>query len=520
MLVIYPSGTLITSEGKKTWAGDIIIDYNNENIVADFPPRIKALGAAKAVVDTGTATLVYCTAYDQGQEPLTYAWIVDGVTTIGDSIYEFVPHATPGQYQVGCKVTGPGELWDTLSAWIEVVEKIMIPPEILQIGASTRKVNLSGTIELNCLAQDRNNDTLTYLWSVGSGYLSAVGNSAVFTAPEAAGNYYIACRVTDTDLMTDTDSIQVLVRDLSILPTGNLIAHYPMNGNAQDVSGNGLHGTAGGVSWIDDKEGTPSDAAHFDGSNDYIHVPNNDLLNFQDALSIACWIKMDQFLAHEQHPVSHGSWQNRYKISIGDQHIRFTVNTSHAIRDLDSETVPIPGRWYHLAVIYNGTDMELWLDGKLDAFTSQSGLIKKTSYDLAFGQNLPGENLYNFKGALDAVSIFDYGLFPSQVMEHMENSLSLGITGPEDMPGKRLRVYPNPVTGADINIMVYSLQPEDITITLFDLSGKQAGVKRYLRTAAEISTCTLPAAMLENGTYILSVAGKDWTGYELIIIIR
>ncbi len=132
--------------------------------------------------------------------------------------------------------------------------------------------------------------------------------------------------------MTATDSIEVMVRDLSVTPTGNLIAHYPLNGNARDASGNALHGTAGGVLWIDDQEGTASGAAHFNGTTDYIHVTNNDLLNFQEALSIACWIMIDDFTGSEQYPISHGNWDHRYKISISGQKIRFTLNTSTSIK--------------------------------------------------------------------------------------------------------------------------------------------------------------------------------------------
>ncbi len=116
-----------------------------------------------------------------------------------------------------------------------------------------------------------------------------------------------------------------------------------MNGNARDASGNGLHGTSGGVLWVDDKDGKVSGAAHFNGTSAYIHVPNNDLLNFQDALSIACWINVDGFTGSEQYPISHGNWDNRYKISISNNRIRFTLKTSASIKDLDSETSPIPG---------------------------------------------------------------------------------------------------------------------------------------------------------------------------------
>jgi hypothetical protein len=267
-------------------------------------------------------------------------------------------------------------------------------------------------------------------------------------------------------------------------------------------------------------EEAPSKAAQFNGLSSSIRVPNSELLNFQDALSIAGWILMDQFLDHEQHPVSHGSWQNRYKVSIGDQTFRFTVNTADGIRDLDSKRVPSAGQWYHLAVVYDGADMEIWLDGKLDAFTSHSGLINTTSYDLVFGQNLPGDNHYNFKGKLDAVSIFDYGLSPAQIKDHMENSIHVGIHEKVSSAGKRCQVFPNPVTGSFIQIELTSITQEGISFSLSDLSGKQVLESKFFNGETGRSTFRLPIEALKNGIYLLSVTGEDWTAVELIMVLR
>lgn len=520
MLVMVPSDSLVTLSGKKTLAGNVVIDFNNGNAISDYPPRIKALAAENDRLEAGTSTRVYCTASDPEQELLTYEWTMEGESTVGDPTVEYQPPATPGIYKVLCKVTDPGDQWDTLSTRVEVVEKIMNPPEILEIEAEPLKVQLLGTIELGCIAQDINNDTLSYVWSATAGNITSNEELATYTAPDQAGNYFITCIVSDTDLMTDTDSIEVMVRDLSAEPAGNLMAFYTLNGNAQDASGYGNHGTALGITWAADKEGQPLKAAQFNGLSSSIRIPNNEPLNFRDALTIACWIRIDQFLDHEQHPVSHGSWQNRYKISIGDQNLRFTVNTSDGIRDLDSKTSPAVGQWYHLAAVYNGTDMEIWLDGKLDAFTSHSGLINSTVYDLVFGQNLPGDNNYNFKGRLDAVSIFDYGLSPSQIADHMENSINLGVKEKVSPNDTQYRVFPNPVTGSVIQIAMKTLTSEDIAFSIFDLSGKQALETKYYNTATGDSTFTLPVETLENGIYLLSISGENWTAMELIIVLR
>lgn len=54
-----------------------------------------------------------------------------------------------------------------------------------------------------------------------------------------------------------------------------LVAYYPFNGNANDESGNGNHGTtSGGISWVDDRDNNPSKACHFI-DNSEIALPNN-----------------------------------------------------------------------------------------------------------------------------------------------------------------------------------------------------------------------------------------------------
>ncbi|MBN2347801.1 MAG: T9SS type A sorting domain-containing protein [Bacteroidales bacterium] len=519
MIVQIPAGTPITSQGKTTFAGSVPIDYNNGNTVSDYPPRIKALAAEDTVMEINTSINLYCTAYDPEQELLNYEWTIEGITIDSTDVFLFAPVNT-GMYNIKCKVTDPGNLWDTLSMNIEVVEKVLYPPDILKIEATPRKVHLSGTIELNCIAEDKNNDTLRFQWASTAGSIVADSNAAAFKAPDTKDNCYIVCTVTDTDGMTDKDSIEVMVRDLSLKPTGNLVAHYPMNGNALDASGNALHGNAGGVTWVNDKNGSANGAAHFDGIDDYIRVTNNDLLNFQEAISIACWINIDEFTGGEQYPISHGNWENRYKISISDNKIRFTLKTSTTVTDLDSEKSPVPGGWYYLAAVYDGSDMEIWLDGKLDAFTSVGGLINKTSYDLVFGQHLPGVNGNNFKGTLDAVSFFDYALSEEQIIDRMENSINITALPGTVKAEKKIKLFPNPVSGNVLNLKYYSALPEKISITLFDLTGQQILTKLYFHVLEGEFDIPIPVGEIKNGIYLLSVASVDKTEKELFIISR
>ena len=52
-----------------------------------------------------------------------------------------------------------------------------------------------------------------------------------------------------------------------------LVAYYPFNGNADDESGNGNHGTVNGATLTIDRFGNENSAYSFDGIDDYIDIP-------------------------------------------------------------------------------------------------------------------------------------------------------------------------------------------------------------------------------------------------------
>src|SRR5688572_20508443 len=69
-----------------------------------------------------------------------------------------------------------------------------------------------------------------------------------------------------------------------------LMAYYPFDGNAQDASGNGNHGTVVGLSLAQDRFGHPSRAYAFD-RNGYININNTALLDGATAASISGWVR-------------------------------------------------------------------------------------------------------------------------------------------------------------------------------------------------------------------------------------
>ncbi len=84
----------------------------------------------------------------------------------------------------------------------------------------------------------------------------------------------------------------------------SLVAYFPSNGNATDMSCYGNHGTAYHMTAAADRFGNPGACYYFNGTNAYISVPSSASLNPVDQLSINLWIKIEE-LSNRYVPVLH-----------------------------------------------------------------------------------------------------------------------------------------------------------------------------------------------------------------------
>ena len=73
------------------------------------------------------------------------------------------------------------------------------------------------------------------------------------------------------------------------LSTG-LIAWYPFDGNASDMSGSGNDGTVHGPVLGIDRHGQANKAYNFDGVDDYIDLGNSTSLNPANLITVSAWV--------------------------------------------------------------------------------------------------------------------------------------------------------------------------------------------------------------------------------------
>ncbi len=517
MAVIVPGDAEISIEGKRTLADGVIIDFDNGQNAGALPPRIQSLAAADTIMLVDDTNEIYCTATDPGQSGLTYNWYFNGETTEGEAQFTYTAPEEPGFYDIACKVINNHGLTDSLSISVEVAEKLPFPPEIIMITATPRKVQPGATTQLLCVAEEYYDEPLDYSWQADEGYLSGSGNSVSYTVPDSPGDYPVHCTVINPDGLTDESHVVLMVRDYPDEFQGEKVAFYPLRGDTKDYSGNDLDGTAGGgLGYTEDMEGTPGYAAWFNGTTAFVHMPDSELLNFTEAMAVTAFFNVGEFTPHEQHPISHGSWQHRYKISFGGQQIRFTINTGDGIKDLDSESSLKEGHWYHLAAVYDGRDMEIWLDGKLDAFVSHTGPLNQSPYNLAFGQNIPGNNEYNFKGSMALVSIFNEALTPAMI----EDNLSVHAPVLLNDQTEAIVIFPNPVSTDQLYAKIKPSGVETVRYHVYDLYGRTvvSGEEKIL-PGNDHFTIFL-GTNLPNGMYLLRAVADGTIYTQTFLLLR
>jgi hypothetical protein len=465
MLVLAPAGGSVSYDGNRTLVDGVVVDFGAGLSVANSAPRIKALDADPREVFRGESTTVFCTAEDRDGDDLTFVWNAAGGELSGEGeTVTWTPPDDLGQYELSCTVSdGRGgsavETTDltVFSNHTPQITALSVDPEIVDIGGATTAI---------CEASDEDGDMLIFSWESDTGAIFQKGSTIVWTAPESPGYYLLYCSVSDGVGGTDVDSVGVV--------TGDLVADYPFDGDAQDRSGFDNHAAVIGAVLVEDRHGTPSAAYAFDGIDDALVVPSHPSLDFRDEITVAFWMSAYELFDREAFLISHGSWQNRWKVSITPDHrLRWTVRTVTQVKDVDAETILHVDSAYSVVGTYDGSTMSIYVDGLLDGETAFAGRMATTGIDMTIGQMLPGNTEWNFKGEIDDVRVFNRSLSAEEVAELV--GVGVSTDDPVESPSGDTIIrqsYPNPFTA--LTTIPYHLAASgSVDIAVFDLMGRR-----------------------------------------------
>jgi len=212
-------------------------------------------------------------------------------------------------------------------------------------------------------------------------------------------------------------------------PDNGLVAWYPFNGNAQDQSGNGLHGKVNGATLTTDRFGNPESAYHFNGTSDNIEVVDNPLIRFSSSFTISLWVMMDNpyIMNYNMTPVGkawESEWKNSYVIYTGvwgggDTMTNAGYWSTIAGEDIYSNVALNINIWHNITwVMDRAVDTGyLYIDGSL--VNNKVNSVGNLAYDihpLTFGCDIHyGSNAEFFPGKIDDIRLYDRALSPQEV---------------------------------------------------------------------------------------------------------
>ena len=190
-----------------------------------------------------------------------------------------------------------------------------------------------------------------------------------------------------------------------------------------DESGNGLNGQFVGDAHVIEDSERRGKVLCLDGEGDWLDCGNDMRLNIVSEISIICWVKLHKPNKPRQTLISKGKNAWRLECVVNPEGIEFGCSGLIIQDDISGrvrgETNVNDERWHHVAGVYDGTRMCLYVDGKLDVLSNASGIINTNSYNASIGENdylrANESQDRSFNGFIDDVRVYDYALSESEI---------------------------------------------------------------------------------------------------------
>jgi hypothetical protein len=201
----------------------------------------------------------------------------------------------------------------------------------------------------------------------------------------------------------------------------NQVAHWAFDDGsglfATDGSGNGNDGTlVGGPIWVPRESGT---ALSFDGIDDHVLVPHDNILNMTGDFSAAVWLSWsndndDADILRKGSSATATRW---FKIEVTDNTIfaELQAPTGNPFRVQDSRS-RTDGFWHHVVFLRQGSAIRLYVDGSLIDSEAAVAVDLSNAADLAIGSKDTGDDDF-FEGFIDDVRLFDRALNDEEIAD-------------------------------------------------------------------------------------------------------
>jgi hypothetical protein len=301
-----------------------------------------------------------------------------------------------------------------------------------------------------------------------------------------------------------------------------IVACYPFNGNANDVSGNGNNGIVNnGAALTSDRFGTPNSAYVFNGTNQNIEIPNFEGKCNTPQLSISFWARSTAVKTQAAFLLGPDVFTSRLNISVYYTHSDNNLWTFYDYGDLYNQgrlqnlgsPFPVGNAWDHFVFVYNYTtnSMKYYKNGAL--VLAKTGASAFTPVNAARGLFIGGTSNLYFNGKIDDIKIYKRELKQADVTALYANSSTCNVAASlnEITGSNKLTVFPNP---AQNNLQISGISNLS-ECKIIDALGKEVFSAKYEDSISDYEL-TLPT--LPKGIYMLEAIAQGKRYYSKVVI--
>ncbi|MGD1998507.1 MAG: FISUMP domain-containing protein [Flavobacteriaceae bacterium] len=254
----------------------------------------------------------------------------------------------------------------------------------------------------------------------------------------------------------------VISQDLpSYIPTDGLVAYYPFNGNANDQSGNGNHGTVNGATLTSDRNGVENSSYLFDNSN--ISIENQFYNNGYETYTINIWFltynpsKTMQCLLNTTPHDGEGIGYNHENALNTFSHGK-NSNVSQHLWDIFSSN-PFgfqvqENMWYMITIVKNSGNYSYYVNKSLDKISTTSLTAENQNTGLIFGSTSLGSEFLS--GKLDDIGIWNRVLSEQEIQNlYTSSSGDILLNGTVSAENNQIKNVADPTHSQDVTTKKY-----------------------------------------------------------------
>ena len=302
---------------------------------------------------------------------------------------------------------------------------------VLAGGSPVLSVTLSGT------------PPFTYLWKSNGVALASETNSTLAFS-HIATNATAAYTVVVTNPFGNTNNASSPINlTVVVPPVGYAAAVMTDNPSAfwrlADASGaptldsagfnDGTYNASGVTYGAGGPPGDLGSGVTFDGTAGRAIVPYTPVLNPSGPFTLECWVKLNAYGFYV--PISSMVRPARtagYEFYLAGNFAGYEFHTAAGGNYnmlTGSGTAPDVGTWYHLAGVWDGTNILLYIDGTLIGTSSSPPFIANSSTPFYIGSRSTSSQYFN--GTMSDVAFYNYALTQSQLQNHVGVALPLKL---------------------------------------------------------------------------------------------